>query len=193
MAFSPDGLILASAGNGRRINLLEVATGKIVGTLQGHTAAIADLDFSEDGSRLASYDSQGTLIVWDSNTLEPIGRPLKIDDAYSAKSAMALSPDGRTAVTSDPDGALNLWDVETWRSLGAPLTGHRDHVIRLEFSPDGAWLVSGGLGGQVILWDLRIETWQQRVCAIANRGFTVQESRTYLVTFDDDKGACDRS
>ena len=139
----------------------------------------------------SSYDSQGTLIIWDSKTLERVGRPLQINDEYSAASAMALSPDGRIAVTSDPYGALKLWDVETWRSLGAPLTGHSGGVTRLEFSPDGAWLVSGGLGGEVILWDLRIETWQQRVCAIANRGFTVQESRAYLVSVDDDKGACD--
>ena len=194
LAFHPNGQIVAFAGNGRRIGLLEIATGQIAGMLEGHTAAIADLDFSGDGGRLASYDSEGTLIVWDSNTLEPVGKPLQIDDAYSATSAMALSPDGRIAVTSDRDGGLNLWDVETWRSLGAPLIGHGALVTTLEFSPDGAWLVSGGLGGKVILWDLRIETWQQRVCAIANRGFTVQESRAYLVTFDGyNKGVCDRT
>lgn len=192
LAFSADGRSLASAGNGRRIFLRNLETGESTGPLEGHTAPVVDLEFSADGRRLASYDSDGTLVVWDLDTLESVGRPLRREEAYSASSAMALSPDGRIAVTSGPDGALSLWDVETWRPLGEPLSGHPGLVNVIEFSPKGNWMASGGRGGAVLLWDLRIESWRERACGVANRGLSPREKAAYLIVPEEDEpGGCD--
>ena len=105
---------------------------------------------------------------------------------------MALSPDGQTAVTSDKNGALNLWHVDTWRPLGNPIIVHGGPVTTLEFSADGNWLASGSLGGKVFLWDLRLDTWIEQVCTIANRDLTPHERSIYLVDSGLlDKPVCD--
>jgi WD40 repeat protein len=190
LAFHPNGEILAAAGNGRYIHLFDVKTGHVVAELDGHKRPISDIDFSADGRRLASYDSDGTLMVWDVMTHELQGRPLQRTSSYSGSSAMALSPDGQIAVTSNKTGGLNIWHVDTWRSLGGPVVAHSDYVGNLKFSPDGNWLLSGGLGGEVFLWDLRLETWMEQACAIANRDLTDWERTLYLSRSSDMGAVC---
>jgi WD40 repeat protein len=48
---------------------------------------------------------------------------------------------------------VRLWDVQEKRELRR-LEGHRAGVSALAFSPDGKRLVSGGLDGQVRIWDV---------------------------------------
>jgi hypothetical protein len=41
-------------------------------------------------------------------------------------------------------------------------------------------LASGGNDGTVILWDVDIESWEERACRIANRNLTLLEWAQYL-------------
>src|SRR5262249_36876331 len=75
--FSPDGKTLASGGsdktflgvrgaNPSAVRLWDVATGKLLRTLEGHQNAITSLSFSPDGKRLASSGSwDETIRLWD--------------------------------------------------------------------------------------------------------------------------------
>jgi hypothetical protein len=48
------------------------------------------------------------------------------------------------------------------------------------------------LGGAVLLWDLRVESWVERVCRIANRDLTPREKGAYLIlTGEEELGACE--
>jgi WD40 repeat protein len=62
-AFSSRTHQLANA-NGTTIQLVDTGSNQIE-VLQGHTKPIADLEFSEDGSILASVDTNGSVILWD--------------------------------------------------------------------------------------------------------------------------------
>jgi WD40 repeat protein len=42
-------------------------------TLEGHTREITDIDFSSDGSRIASSSTDGTVRLWDCNTGSLLG------------------------------------------------------------------------------------------------------------------------
>lgn len=71
VAFSPDGIVLATAGgnpNGANVDnairLWDPATGALLTTLPGHTATVAGLAFSPDGTRIASVGDDMTLRVW---------------------------------------------------------------------------------------------------------------------------------
>jgi WD40 repeat protein len=182
LAFSPDSRTVASGGgNDWSIVLWDVRTASPAGApLTAHTTTIAGLDFSADGLKLASLDSDGTMIIWDVSTHQQLGRSLQRTEQYSAQSALALSPDAGTAATTMKEGLLNLWDVATWRPLGRPLPGHPGDVNAVRFSPSGEWLASGSLGGSVILWDLRTESWIDAARRMANRSLSPRERAMYL-------------
>jgi WD40 repeat protein len=59
IAFSPDGTILAGAGNDRAVKLWDVATGRELACLTGHEGFITSIAFSPDGQFIATggYDS----------------------------------------------------------------------------------------------------------------------------------------
>ncbi len=152
VAFSPDGKMLASAGQDRRIILWDVVTYQPIGELVGMTGAANAVAFSPDGKMLASGGIDGLLYLWDVETGERIG------DALPGHSdsiwRLAFSPDGKTLATASQDQTLILWDVATQHAISASLTGHTDAVYDVAFGPDGHLLASGGADGTVRLWNV---------------------------------------
>ena len=69
IAFSPDGMRIATTGYDRTIKLWDTATGREVFTLRGHTAGVGLLVFSPDGCRIVSSGIDGTARVWDATPL----------------------------------------------------------------------------------------------------------------------------
>ncbi len=130
LAVSADGRLLASGGgasggrkqdNDTAIRIWEIASGRLLNTLKGHTDAINAVAFSRDGSRLlsGSGDSGGC--------------------------------DGKSC---SKDHTLRLWDVAAGKLIRT-MTGHRDAIDSVAFSPDGAWAVTGNADRTVKLWDLQ--------------------------------------
>jgi WD40 repeat protein len=64
VAFSPDGSLLASAGGDETVRVWEVASGRLLATLTGHTQAVTSVAFSPDGRWLASGGLDGAIILW---------------------------------------------------------------------------------------------------------------------------------
>ena len=74
LAFSPDGRTLAVAHEHRLVTLWDVATGRLLNTLKGHTKWVLDLEFGRDGRRLATVGADGSARVWDARD----GRELRV-------------------------------------------------------------------------------------------------------------------
>ena len=148
-AFSPDGNILATAGN-KGIQLwdlnLHVQLSVTSPTSDGAMA------FSPDGKTIAIAGDNSGLSLLDLTINQRSGFPLVVQPKVSGASSMemAFSPDGRILATAF-DGLVRLWDPATRRKLGPPLpvSGAAD----VAFSPDGKIIATSDTDG-IQLWDL---------------------------------------
>ncbi len=130
----------------------------LVTHLHGHRAPVRSLDFSRDGSLLASADGRGVIRLWDVGAGPRGGTALPRSNRFEARS-VSLSPDGATVVAGGFSYASGLakrslvfWDVATRQSMHPPVV-HRRDVHSTAFSPDGRFLAAGG-SGPVRIWDL---------------------------------------
>jgi eukaryotic-like serine/threonine-protein kinase len=112
------------------------------------------LGFAPDGGQFASISPQdgGTLLSVHDAT-DPDSPPLASHVFKDGVSIMAWHPDGSALVVPDHGGGVH-W-VET-RTGGAEVLGrHKSQAVRAVFSPDGAYLFTGGWEQDLICWDTR--------------------------------------
>jgi WD40 repeat protein len=64
VAFSPDGRLLASGSWDERVKIWEVASGRLLHTLSGHSSFVSSVAFSPDGRLLASGSRDNTVKIW---------------------------------------------------------------------------------------------------------------------------------
>jgi WD40 repeat protein len=117
MAYSPDGRLLARAGEDRKIRLWDVGTGKEAGSFDGHRGALVSASFAEDGKRLVTGSCDTTALVWDVGPIrDKLTRPsssLSQEDIESHWSAL-INPDGAKAfgaiqaLAGDPAKSVKL-------------------------------------------------------------------------------------
>src|SRR5207253_11053566 len=63
--FSPDGKHLASAAADKFVKVVDLVTGKVVKTFEGHTHHVLGVSWKRDGRTLASAGADNLIKVWD--------------------------------------------------------------------------------------------------------------------------------
>jgi WD40 repeat protein len=148
VAVSPDGQVLAFAGEDGAVRLINFATLEPLGTLTGVEAA-RSVGFSPDGARLAVGGQGGAVQLWDLEAQEPLGEPLL--GLGSMARALAFNPEGEVLATADAEGAVILWDLAGREVLGGTLALGAERVHRLFFVGDDLFIL-GGEGRRAALW-----------------------------------------
>lgn len=148
--FSPDGKLLASAGDDKTVKLWETAKWRETASLTGHEQQIRSVAFSPDGRTLASGGYDRFVKLWDVaerrelSTLRGHGGRI-----YN----VAFSPDGKTLATASDDHTAKVWNVATDVSPITELKSHTNEINAAVFSPDGKTVATGSDDQTIKLWD----------------------------------------
>jgi cytochrome c len=123
----------ATAGADGRIAIWTAGNAQPDAVLEGHTAPIAALAISPDGTTLASASWDQTVRLW------PLagGAPRVLDGHTQNVNGVAFAPDGRTLVSVSYDQSLRIW----------PLAGPPSPVVVAMPAPLNA--VSIGSDGEI--------------------------------------------
>ena len=118
VAFSLDGKLLAAGSDDYSIILWDVAAGKNIKTLKGHSGSVKSVVFSPDGKMLASVSSDKTIVLWDMVKKNKI----KTIAAYKTVNSVNFSPDGKLLVSGEGESwrvseeSFTTLSIRDWRS-----------------------------------------------------------------------------
>jgi RNA polymerase sigma factor (sigma-70 family) len=172
VAISPDGLTVAaeSEQDGRSaVVLWELANGRVLHRLDGHTGFVRGLAFAGDSKTLASASDDKTVRLWDVAT----GRELRrLEGHQKGVTAVAFAPRGSLLASAACDGATRLWDATTGTLLHELKGTAGDPQIA--FAPDGKLLAVAD-GRMIGLWDMgtgkELRRWQAHSSSIRSLAF----------------------
>ena len=85
--------------------------------LESHDMPVLTVAFSPDGTRLASGDGDGTIILWHGVDGQKITTFRGHSGPIRAVRSVAFSPDGHKLVTASEDNTARIWDGETGAAL----------------------------------------------------------------------------
>jgi len=146
LAYTPDGRLLAAAGDNGMLQLWDVASGERIRELAGHDGTVRSAAFSPDGKTLVSAGFDHTIRLWDPSAGQCIATITDTAPVFFP----AFAGDGRL-VTGSEETAGRLWDLATGE-LVHRLEGHKDRAWSAAASPDGTVVAIGGRDGIVTLW-----------------------------------------
>ena len=116
--------------------------------LQGHRGQVRSLCFSADGQFLVSIASDDTVRVWNLDRSAELYH-WEVDSVVIYSRAIFDPSVNRVAAVAG--NTVHLWDLESGRSLNRRLP--QTFVQAIAFSKNGRWLATGGLNGEVRIWN----------------------------------------
>ncbi|CAG9932032.1 WD40 repeat domain-containing protein [Candidatus Nitrotoga arctica] len=133
------------------ISILNVATGKIIRSLNGHLAPVRETVFSSDDSRLISCSEDGSIKIWN---VKQWTEEKTIKLGTSPVLSVVLSSDSQILFAGSLDGTVKVINMDSGEVVNT-LRGQTSGVYTVAISPNGKILASAGSNtSKVNIWDI---------------------------------------
>jgi len=165
LSYATDGKALLSGSRDRLILQWDLLTQRAKPWFSWPSTSMERFAVSLSSHQLVTSGQAERMRIWDTTRKQPVRPlgpqgarpPLNPQGPFFAREFLAYSPDGRVIASGGKDGAVELWDAATGKNL-RQLTGLRDNITSVAFSPDGKTLAAaagvGGKAGTICLWDV---------------------------------------
>lgn len=152
VAFHPHQNQLASAGDDGTVCVWDISSQVRLHTIRAYDGVpVYGVSYSPDGKAIYACGQPNDVLILDAESEQVIDRLTGLHER--SVEAIAVSSDGRVLATASSDHVLGLWNLET-----GELIAHRnEHPKRLScvnFLPGDRYLATGGIAGQVTIWDV---------------------------------------
>ncbi len=166
VAVSPDNRMIAisdiSYPREPKLDLHDLTTGERTSLVDDLDAVTEDVDplrgawvtslsFSPDSRHFAAANHRGAAMIWDTETMEPVGEPLGRGAGDVLDLEFGVSGDVIAVTSASND--ISLVDVASRDPITSVMQSPSGLGIGLAMSPDGRMLLSGGSDG-IQLWDV---------------------------------------
>jgi centriolar protein POC1 len=122
---------------------------KVISILKHHTKPVFDIKSIGHKNELLVASEDGTVSIWNMNTLE---RLHTINVSGDTVRCMSISPNEKQAAFGCRDNQVRIYDLEDYTLLKV-LHGHIMAVFSIQYAPTGDYLVTGSRDAQVKIWD----------------------------------------
>jgi WD40 repeat protein len=112
--------------------------------------------FSPDGKFLAAAQKNGVVRVWQVKANEAELSAAVYFDAKGSDAqvlAVTISPDSTLMAIAHDDLSITVWNLSSTRLISR-ISGHRQAITSVAFTPDGRHLASGSLDGTIQFWQV---------------------------------------
>lgn len=145
VAFSPDGVLVASGDRSAGLVVWEAETGRQFLDLAEHKGAINAIAWRDDSNVFASASDDGTVKLWDIVA----GKSLKSINAHDGgATGVAFDHEGRL-ITCGKDRKVKLWDAAG--NLIREFPQMQEPVLAVAITHDGSNVIAGDWQGQVLI------------------------------------------
>ncbi|MDQ1024792.1 WD40 repeat protein/energy-coupling factor transporter ATP-binding protein EcfA2 [Streptomyces umbrinus] len=154
IAWSPNGLLLATASRDGTARVFDAQSGRSLRVLPSEGAMVEGVAWSPDSTQIATVGRDHVVRIWDAASGEPLR--LLTGASYIGRQ-VAWSPNGRWIAGTSRDQTVRVWAANTG-DLVHELHGHHDDVWGIAWSPDSTRLASASHDQTALVWDLSTGT-----------------------------------
>lgn len=161
--FASDGRHIASGSGDRTIRLWDIQENQCVLSLQIEDG-VTTVAISPNNRFVAAGSLDKSVRIWDTQTGVLVERTEGEQGHKDSVYSVAFSPRGDHLVSGSLDKTIRMWKLSNMPSMGGPaqpkngecirtFEGHKDFVLSVALTPDGAWVMSGSKDRGVQFWD----------------------------------------
>ena len=138
IAIDPQGFVLVSGSDDKKIRLWNLQTGQLLHKFLGHTAKVYGIAISADGRKIISAGDDRTILVWNLQKKTIADRFYSYSGSpyshrYGAIFSVAISPDSKTVASGSADQTIKIWNQRNGELL-YKLHEHLDRVFCVTYS-----------------------------------------------------------